>query len=394
MLACFLSCTDESCKIVSIDDCFSPFNVSKEQAIEYAAALHATIKEDYTRSSENEIDESFAFKENNEPYAHVINYSGGGFIIIAGDRRMTPVLGYSEIGSLCETPSNYPVGFKIWLDNIRKVARFVREGQGDNAYSASAIAEWESFSFLKDTRSIPDNPGLPELRDTTVGPLLETMWHQGNPYNGYLSYAVDSAGITQTYHKYAGTSTVAIASLMRYYEYPSYFYWEGMPNSMSNSNLSPFLLSLIENVYSNINSFKGFNVINGYSYVKETFRLDNFLKNRYGFTSANQSSYNRNSNFTLVRNEILNNLRPVILSGNNDLTYLNERGYWICDGVHEYDTIVELSDGSQTVAGHLMFHHNWCDANFSPAWLAFSSFIPGALTDYSDNMRIVYGIIP
>lgn len=112
---------------------------------------------------------------------YVFNNDAGGFVIIAGDDAVTPVLGYTSTGSF--DAENLPDGLKDLLKSYeRQIAAL-----GDN-YQANQTATRAAFTGEK---------------------LLNTAkWNQDDPFNKYTPYnypvgCVATAGaIVMKYHGY------------------------------------------------------------------------------------------------------------------------------------------------------------------------------------------------
>ena len=114
---------------------------------------------------------------------YVFNNDAGGFVIIAGDDAVTPVLGYTSTGSF--DAENLPDGLKDLLKSYeRQIAAL-----GDN-YVANQTATRAAFTGEK---------------------LLKTAeWNQGNPFNKY------------TPHNYVtGCVATAGAIVMKHHGYPA-----------------------------------------------------------------------------------------------------------------------------------------------------------------------------
>lgn len=117
---------------------------------------------------------------------YVFNNDAGGFVIIAGDDAVTPVLGYTSTGSF--DAENLPDGLKDLLKSYeRQIAAL-----GDN-YAANQTATRAGFTGEK---------------------LLNTAkWNQGNPFNkytpnNYVTGCVATAGaIVMKHHGYPAKGT-------------------------------------------------------------------------------------------------------------------------------------------------------------------------------------------
>ena len=115
--------------------------------------------------------------------------ANGGYVIISGDERMPEVLGYSYSGRI--DADCLPCNLRMWLDGYALQVQSLRSG--------TAIAP---LSRRKAQRK-------------AIGPLLTSTWDQGySPYN-------DQCPVVGDRHCYAGCVAVAIAQVMRYYEWPA-----------------------------------------------------------------------------------------------------------------------------------------------------------------------------
>ena len=59
-----------------------------------------------------------------DPAYYIFNNDGGGFVIVAGDDCLEPILGYSLKGAIDE--SSMPENMLFWLDGIRRSVQFLR----------------------------------------------------------------------------------------------------------------------------------------------------------------------------------------------------------------------------------------------------------------------------
>lgn len=377
----------------------SPFYVSQADAIEVAQRFSSkTYKQLSVKSDASSSGNLLPMHDGDSPYAYIVNFPGGGLAIIAADRRMNPILAYSEIGSISEDSSAYPVGFQIWLDEIKADFRSLQEGTYDEESALNNSLAWDKLLTCEDSKSIPMDTSLPNPIDTTVGPLLSTTWYEGSPFNSSLPQMLDTTTFTFQ-NVIAGSSTVAIARLMHYHQSPSSFNWNDMPLSIPGNDSTYYssLFGLYDDVFTKIDNYKGFYTYLGYTEVKEVFHVDSFLKTQYGYSSATQISYNSHTDYTIVQSELLDHHRPVIFTGKCNIGD-KRREYWVCDGVHKYEEIVYDNDEPIGLLGHLYFHQSWMSHFFPPLWLGFLSFTAGTLGtgtySYDNNMRLFYQIIP
>lgn len=113
-----------------------------------------------------------------------------GYIIVSGDDRCKPILGYSFDGKFVE-PTNGTIGEQV-IRNLYVYVRNVVEGKTSSR-----------SSFL------PRKMGLPER----VEPLLPNLWDQGDPFNR-LCPLIDSVRCV------TGCVATAMAQVMHYHRWP------------------------------------------------------------------------------------------------------------------------------------------------------------------------------
>jgi hypothetical protein len=141
----------------------------------------------------------------NSPVYYIIDLDGKGWVVVAAEDAVTPVLAYSFAGSY--SGENKPPQFVAWMDGyVRQI-----EYSLDNRLTASqeVSQEWERLS-------VNDPAGLNKsYRD--VAPLLLSTWDQGNPYNMFCPE--DGAGPGG--HVWAGCVATAMCQVMYYYRWPN-----------------------------------------------------------------------------------------------------------------------------------------------------------------------------
>lgn len=178
----------------------------------------------------------------------------------------------------------------------------------------------------------------------TVGPLLQTHWDQGDPYNS-------STGNPPIL---LGCVTIATGQLMRYYEYPTSISWNSMPNNTSNDYLADFLYDLKQDLL--VNSYGGLDEV-AYFYL--------LLKGYSGSLISHSLSSVYSSLFKW---------QPVYMSGHVGNLFSSGHA-WVCDGYQNYNVYTEYKlyamaiDGSMDMElidtqtsmdfTYTHFHMNW-----------------------------------
>ncbi len=127
------------------------------------------------------------------------NANGEGWVIIAGDDALAPVLAYSETGTF--RTENMPVNVKSWLGKYNKFVRKI-EDEGVVA-TEEATEQWTTLR-----RGARKAKG-----DAVVGPLIATQWDQDSPY-------YDLCPGTGTNKAYTGCVATAMAQVMNYWQWP------------------------------------------------------------------------------------------------------------------------------------------------------------------------------
>lgn len=118
------------------------------------------------------------------------NGTGNGFVIVAGDDNVEPILGYSTTGSFDE--NNIPANMKAWLETYEEQIALVAEGKVSN--------------------SQPLRSGV--MREA-IAPLVTATWGQGAPYNSQCPVLGSNTDPCVT-----GCVATAMAQIMYYHKWP------------------------------------------------------------------------------------------------------------------------------------------------------------------------------
>ena len=136
-------------------------------------------------------------------HMYVVNVADRGFVIVAGDRCVQPVLGYSFDSQF---PERMHPEVSYWLGGFdAQIAEAVEAGY---VPSQEVVDMWDQLL----TQTSPETP----VSLVVVPALLTTRWDQGSPYNQYCPY--DSVNHVKTV---VGCVATAMAQIMRYWRHPS-----------------------------------------------------------------------------------------------------------------------------------------------------------------------------
>ena len=131
--------------------------------------------------------------------------SGNGFVVVAGDDRVKPILAYSTTGSF--DPQDVSEGFEYKLNSFRTEIQYVREH--NLTATSDIVAEWES---VLRTGSLQQG----RQARAVVGPLCQTIWNQNFPYNSQCPEDPEGNGG----YVYAGCVATAMGQVMKFWDYP------------------------------------------------------------------------------------------------------------------------------------------------------------------------------
>lgn len=134
---------------------------------------------------------------------YVFNCQPKGFVIVAADDRMKPILGYSTESSFDLVAAEE--GPKVFFDAYRSDLQ-------------TAISEQirQSPEIAKQWQMLAENGTLNHRGNRTVGPLCTSTWHQTQLYNDQCPE--DPEGYNG--HVKSGCVANAMAQIMRYWEWP------------------------------------------------------------------------------------------------------------------------------------------------------------------------------
>jgi len=300
------------------------------------------------------------------PLYYVYGFNeNSGFVIVAADDRVNPIIGYSLESSF--SVMNQPSAFIYWINKIEKQILYAIEKNVSQKNDISI--KWNQ---LKGVTKGEVDPTLPICGPLLVEEGYTFMWDQGKPYNR-MCPTYDTIYFTppETRHAKVGCVAVAMGQLMKYWNYPiigndshsyieneyglqsvnfmeDYYDWEEMSYSLNIDSVSysiydtaiypiPELLYhcgvSVEMDYGEDGS--GANVDN------IPFALTNYFRYSDSITTRSLTIFNFPDKWiSYLKDEIINK-RPVIYKA-VDLYNLTNHAF-ICDG---YD-----SDNN--------FHFNW-----------------------------------
>jgi len=153
------------------------------------------------------ISEYFTIDINGEPAIYAFNFNKYGFILIAAEDAIEPVIGYSLESQYVEDRNADNFNGLMWqyADHI------------DYLRNNSIKASQKIASQWNELKSFDPQSFTPQKGSKDMEPLLTCTWNQDSPYN-YLCPA-DAAGPGG--HVYVGCVATAMSQIMLYWRYPN-----------------------------------------------------------------------------------------------------------------------------------------------------------------------------
>ena len=313
---------------------------------------------------------------------YVFSLQPKGFVIVAADDRVEPILGYSYDNNF--VVENMPDHVRGWLGGYEKQIEAVVKQ--DIAPEAETTTKW---SRLKSGQAVSTR------NRNTVGPLLTTTWNQGCYYNNMCP--VDSLGPCG--HAYAGCVAAAMAQIMRYWQYPSQgigshsydcnysgtfgsygtltadfgsatYNYDNMPNSIGYYSSTSQINEVAQLLY---HCGVSVNMMYGPSGSGSAlFLATSALNNYFGYSGCHtdyKSAYTDSEWINKLKSS-LDNMQPLIYVGDGVGSHA-----FVCDG---YDN-------------ENYFHFNWGWGGTWNNYFLLSSLTPGT-HDFSSNQEAIFGI--
>jgi hypothetical protein len=168
------------------------------------------------------------FKDSAGSLAYYVVYlDPAGFVIVAGDDLVEPIIGFAPAGRFDPSDAN-ALGALVTRDVPARVAQARKLGAVSSSTSVPAQAKWQRLGGL-DGGPMPNGPapeGMVSVSDVRIAPLTQSTWDQGTVGNVFgapacYNYYTPPYGDGNNTNYWAGCVATAMAQLMRYYQYPT-----------------------------------------------------------------------------------------------------------------------------------------------------------------------------
>ena len=166
---------------------------AQQRASEFLSARHPQHARRAIRAASNP---SALKPASQEAYYHVFNIGeGDGFVIVSGDDRTVPIIGYTDSGTFNE--QTLPVNVRAWLNDYADQLRW--------------LEAHPSCTNEGDERRAPRRV----MAKNVIMPLLSTLWDQYEPYNLLCPLFLNT-----TERCLSGCVATAMAQVMYYHQWP------------------------------------------------------------------------------------------------------------------------------------------------------------------------------
>jgi hypothetical protein len=369
--------------------------LSKAQSQEVANAFFESVSNNSkaAKVENNRISSTKSIPDNGNKDALFVNiYEGGGFVVVSADKRIQPILAFSQNNDFPLLEVDIPCGLDLWIDDYVSTIDSLRKNKSPQREEIKKI--WADYTnankAAKDSTARTTNynqcpyyayEGMVTTDITTKNPLLTTTWGQGVGYNNYCPH--ENCSNTTNGRSLAGCVAVATGMVMRYHEHPTYVNWSVMPDNTGSNTTS----SLLFDIGARVDMDWGCS-----SSGATTSKAVDALTDDYGYSSASYVDFA----YQTVKNELSGN-HPVILRGRNS----NGSGghAWVTDGYKQTDYYECQQDpygsGLVSVLTHstLYFNMVWGWGTYGIGYYAFNNW-NSPVNTYNDNKKMITNIRP
>ena len=288
-----------------------------------------------------------------------------GFVVMAADDCVQPILGYSLTDSF--SISDMPENLRWWL-----------QGYDDQIADAVASKAKATAKVAMEWKELVEGTAKALTSEVVVEPLTATLWDQNKYYNRLCPTA--SGGPDG--HVYTGCVATAMAQVMKYWNYPTTgngshtythstygeltanfgettYHWEDMPNQLTSSSTSDQINAIATLMYHcgvSVDMNYGTSSSGASSNNVPSALTDYFLYSPSA-TFVSRSAFDDDQWKSFLKNE-LDESRPLYYRGNNE----NSGHAFVCDGYRSDD----------------YFHFNWGWSGSKNGYWEIGALNPGS----------------
>ncbi len=307
----------------------------------------------------------FEKKIGSTAYYYTFNFASGGFVMVAADDAVTPILGYGYEGSY--DPNNIPANAQHFFDSYVAEIQDIKVNKYSNKETK---AEWNSVK----------SQNFPKGSNAIIGPLCATTWDQTGAYATYVPAGTPT-----------GCVATAMAQVMKKWNYPttgtgshSYtstyagvlsanfgattYNWSSMPLTSGNTSVARLMsdLGISVNMDYETAGSGAFTQAVPPSFI-------NYFNYQPSCEVKSRSSFQTDALWLSLIQAEIDAGRPCMLAGDN-AGAAGSGHEWVCDG---YNTST------------LKFHMNWGWSGSSNAYFNLTQLNPSGMLFNSDRAAVI-----
>ncbi|MCR4848542.1 MAG: thiol protease/hemagglutinin PrtT [Bacteroidales bacterium] len=294
-----------------------------------------------------------------------------GFVVMAADDCVQPILGYSLTGTF--KVDGMPENIKYWLQGYSDEIQHAVDHQIKATVETTQL--WNSLLYNKSNTATTATP--------VAGPLIQTKWGQGSPYNNLCP----SNSLT-------GCVATAMAQVAKYWNYPTRgigshsYQYQSYGNIAADFGAITYDWGNMTDTYSSTSTSAQNEAVATLMYhcgvmVEMQYGPSESGSNITRSSIGMATYFNYNTSYLEKKDYLdkkwsdtlkyeLNNNRPILYAGNGTGGHA-----FVCDG---YD-----SDGN--------FHFNWGWSGNNDGYFPLSALKPGSY-NFSEGQLAVISIYP
>jgi|LakMenEpi03Aug12_release.lakeMendotaPanAssembly.Ray.scaffolds.fasta_scaffold164924_1 hypothetical protein len=373
-------CLVSSCNYKKLNDDFAPtaelkYDVSIDQAITAASNVHKSellnkslLKKQQGRIQSKTVKNSITIPNSKNPSYFIVNYEEGGWSIISSDKRIEPIMAFSETGEI-NRDAQLPQGLLVWLmmshEKMKKLK--TSRNQVSTARIASVIdcpVEMAWAQVLDQAVSSTCGSCQDQYSYVSVGPLLTSSWNQGCGFNNLAPYCNNPSYCNKAP---VGCVPLAMSQVMYYWKKPGSYNWSSMSPTTGSAETSRLTYDAGNGIPNFSFGCDGSSLSCGSS-ANCDGGVTNQFKTKFGYSSANFGGYDYN----ILRSN-LSLLQPVMLGAYRDQNCflwwcwpIYSGHSWVCDG-YSKSTYYDCNTGTGYESN--MLHMNWGWGSYYNAWV-------------------------
>ena len=159
---------------------------------------------------------------------HVVSLTPAGYILVAADSEVEPILGFSASGRF-ELDARNPLCHFLEIDLAARLRRVQQDRQLQAAGLLPATAKWDRLKRPASgmaSAMVAGGGGLSTIDDLRVAPFIQTRWDQGAVSDGTnlvacFNYYTPPYGAGSSSNYLSGCYSTSWAQIMRYFKYPT-----------------------------------------------------------------------------------------------------------------------------------------------------------------------------